>query len=490
MNILLVVANPRDWPVAIHGVETISARTYLFDSAYCDRQDTRVFNLCHSHRYQDRGYYVSLLAEARGHQPVPDVKAIEDVHAGEFASLLADGVADDLAEACGDADEGALELDIFFGRTRERRHGKIGARLFNLLRLPLMRVRFEIDGARWHVASVASLRIAALSEEQKAFAASAAGECLKGHCRRASSEPAAQRPALAILNDRSEPGQPSNSAAIQRFCAAAENAGMRCELIGRNDIERLSEFDALFIRDNTCVDHYTYRFARQAAVSGLVAIDDPDSILKCGNKLYLAELMNHHRLPTPKTLAVHRDNIGDIVPVLGLPCILKKPDGAFSSGVVKAHTEEDARRIANEFLEDSDLILAQEYLPTEFDWRIGILDRKLLFACKYHMVPGHWQIIEHQEDASYVEGMTEAVAIEDIPEQAAEIALKAAGLIGDGFYGVDLKQRGQHFYLIEINDNPNVDAGNEDEIQGEALYREVMEVFRRRIEARKGRRRS
>jgi glutathione synthase/RimK-type ligase-like ATP-grasp enzyme len=67
-----------------------------------------------------------------------------------------------------------------------------------------------------------------------------------------------------------------------------------------------------------------------------------------------------------------------------------------------------------------------------------------------------------------------------------EIALQAANLIGDGFYGVDLKQSGSQYYVIEINDNPNVDAGNEDAVLGDALYREVMGVFRKRIEALKG----
>ena len=40
-------------------------------------------------------------------------------------------------------------------------------------------------------------------------------------------------------------------------------------------------------------------------------------------------------------------------------------------------------------------------------------------------------------------------------------------------------------YLIEVNCNPNIDAGNEDQVLGEALYREVLGVFARRIEERR-----
>jgi glutathione synthase/RimK-type ligase-like ATP-grasp enzyme len=50
---------------------------------------------------------------------------------------------------------------------------------------------------------------------------------------------------------------------------------------------------------------------------------------------------------------------------------------------------------------------------------------------------------------------------------------------------VDVKQSGDNFYVIEVNDNPNLDAGIEDAILREELYRRVMSVFLARIEQRK-----
>ena len=61
-----------------------------------------------------------------------------------------------------------------------------------------------------------------------------------------------------------------------------------------------AEFDALFIRETTLVNHHTYRFARRAASEGLVVIDDPESILKCTNKVFLAELLSRHKMPMPQ----------------------------------------------------------------------------------------------------------------------------------------------------------------------------------------------
>jgi glutathione synthase/RimK-type ligase-like ATP-grasp enzyme len=214
-----------------------------------------------------------------------------------------------------------------------------------------------------------------------------------------------------------------------------------------------------------------------------VVIDDPESILKCNNKVYLAELLGRHRLPVPKTLLVHRDNIAEIVPAIGLPCVLKRPDSSFSIGVQKAETEEELHAKVKCLLEKSDLIVAQEWLPTRFDWRVGVLDRRVLFVCRYYMAPNHWQIILHGESKDdYLEGPTVAYSLGEVPGAVVRLGLKAANLIGDGFYGVDIKQLDGRCVVVEINDNPNVDAGNEDGMLKDALYQEVMGVFLRRIE--------
>jgi glutathione synthase/RimK-type ligase-like ATP-grasp enzyme len=256
-------------------------------------------------------------------------------------------------------------------------------------------------------------------------------------------------------------------------------------LITRDDYGRLAEFDALFIRDTTYVEQYTYRFAQRAASEGLVVIDDPQSIVRCTNKVYLAELLTRHKLPIPRTLVVHRDNAKFLVQELGLPCVLKKPDSSFSKGVVRVDQVDELSRRLPEFLAESELVVAQEFLPTTFDWRIGILDRQPLFACKYYMAQGHWQIIRHDREGRGRYGRSETVPVEIAPRKVVQIAQKAANLIGDGLYGVDIKESDGKFYLIEVNDNPNIDAKAEDAILKDELYRRIMSVFLRRIERRK-----
>ena len=75
--------------------------------------------------------------------------------------------------------------------------------------------------------------------------------------------------------------------------------------------------------------------------------------------------------------------------------------------------------------------------------------------------------------------------IEDAPDHVVNTALRACKLIGNGFYGVDLKESGRRTYVIEVNDNPSVEAGFEDRILKDDLYLAVMEVFLKRIEAQK-----
>ncbi len=480
-----MVNNPRDWPLDVPGVIVVPARAYLTDPAYGSDRFARVFNLCKTYRYQSLGYYVSLLAEARGHKPLPRASTIEDLQSRNMVRLLTEGLDELIQKSLAPIKSDTFELSIYFGRNVASRHDPLSRQLFNLLQAPLLRADFERRDHHWRICSVRPIAASDIPPQHQEFAVQATTAYFMGRRRRARKQ-AAPRYDLAILHDPNNPEPASNARAMQKFEKAAQALGMHVEFITKADFGRLAEFDALFIRDTTFVNHYTYRFSRRAAAEGLVVIDDPDSILKCNNKVYLAEILARHRIPAPKTLLVHRDNVDQIIPTLALPCVLKQPDSSFSVGVVKVESEEELPAKVSGLLDKSELIIAQEYLPTEFDWRVGILDRRPLFVAKYYMVPGHWQIIKHgDQKQDFVEGATVALSIGDAPDRVVKLGLKAANLIGDGFYGVDIKQVGNRLYIIEINDNPNVDAGNEDSVLKDALYREVMGVFLKRIEARK-----
>ena len=168
---------------------------------------------------------------------------------------------------------------------------------------------------------------------------------------------------------------------------------------------------------------------------------------------------------------------------LGYPMVLKMPDGAFSTGVFKVKDREEFDARAAQLFRDSELILAQAYTPTDFDWRIGVLNGEVLYACRYYMSRGHWQIVDHSKGKPR-EGGFDTLTTDEVPKAVIQTALKAANAIGNGLYGVDLKQVGRKVLVIEVNDNPNLDAGVEDKISGIELYRRIMREFLRRLDAR------
>ena len=75
--------------------------------------------------------------------------------------------------------------------------------------------------------------------------------------------------------------------------------------------------------------------------------------------------------------------------------------------------------------------------------------------------------------------------VREAPGDVVRLAVKAANAIGDGLYGVDLKQTDGRAVVIEVNDNPSIDAGVEDAYLGEDLYRRIIGELVRRLERKR-----
>lgn len=483
MQTLIVVDKPRNWPFAISGVEVVSARDYLSGERYGEARGAKVFNLCKSYRYQTIGYYVSLLAEARGHKPIPRISAIQDMKSQTMMRFTSGELDELIQKSLAPIQSSRFTLSVYFGRNVAKRYDRLSAKLFGAFHVPFMRAQFG-KGRKWALQSVNTIAAEDIPEEHRDFVIESAQEFF---ARRTASAPRRRstRFDIAILVNPEDPTPPSDEPAIKKFIRAAGHVGLGVEVITKEDYGRVAEFDALFIRETTSVNHHTFRFARRAAAEGLVVIDDPESILKCANKVFLAELLRKKKIPTPGTMIVHKDNMDKVSSALGFPCILKTPDSSFSQGVIKVDNEVELKEKAEELLKGSELIIAQSYLPTEYDWRVGVLGKRPLYVCKYYMAEGHWQIINHTVVGPAREGNAEGTPVSEAPEKVVKMGVKAASLIGDGLYGVDLKQSGGKVYVIEVNDNPNIEAGYEDAALKDGLYLAVMTHFLKKIEQKK-----
>jgi len=465
-------------------VEVVAARQYLTRPEYSDLRSAKVYNLCRSFRYQTTGYYVSLLAEARGHKPCPSVGTIQDIKSQTMIRFVSEELDELIQKSLERIQSDKFTLSVYFGRNLAQRYERLSMHLFNMFEAPLLRVQFVRDKNKWSLRSVSAIAASEIPDAHRDFVMQTAAQHFAGRRSRVQRK-SAMRYDLAILHNPEDAEPPSNAKALEKFIKAAEALAIDAELITRDDFGRLAEFDALFIRETTFLNHHTYRFSRRADSEGLVVIDDPVSIMRCTNKVYLAELMWRHKIPTPKTMVVHKGNMDQVGSTLGFPCVLKKPDSAFSHGVSKCENNDELAQKLDQLLDESDLVVAQEFVSTTFDWRIGILEQRPFYACKYHMAPQHWQIINRADSGSGRYGRVETIPVELAPRRAVSLALKAANLIGDGLYGVDVKQSGKLFYVIEVNDNPTIDAGIEDSILRDELYRRIMDVFLDRIEKKK-----
>lgn len=482
MRHLVVVNDPKEWSFPQAKVEVVAARVYLTHPSYSTLERVRVVNLCRSLAYQKTGYYVSLLADARDHRPLPSNETIQNMKSQAVASIAGSDVQELIEKSLHGITSDEFVLSIYFGRNLAERHNKLATALFQMFPCPFMQANFSrIDKTRrWRLDALKPLAHEDIPPAHMNFVRDVTVAYLaKPHLR--SRKPASYPYDLAILVDHSTKDSPSNKRALQKFVKAGNEVGFNVEFVQQADYGRLAEFDALFIRTTTSVNHYTFRFACRAKALGIPVIDDPVSILRCSNKVYLAELADQQAILTPNTMIVHRGNVGDLEARLGLPCVLKEPDSAFSVGVNLVRNADELAQRVEEMLKRSDLVIAQGFVPTEFDWRVGILDGVPLYACRYYMADGHWQIMKRESGGETDFGRAETLPIEQAPTRVVKTALKAANHIGRGLYGVDLKEVSGKVYMIEVNDNPNIDSGFEDAVLGDELYLRIMRTFMARV---------
>jgi len=79
-RLIIVVERTADWGSYYPSDNVMSARDYLKQVESNSSDDrVQVINLCRSYKYLGVGYYVSLLAEARGHKVIPSVRTINDL---------------------------------------------------------------------------------------------------------------------------------------------------------------------------------------------------------------------------------------------------------------------------------------------------------------------------------------------------------------------------------------------------------------------------
>jgi glutathione synthase/RimK-type ligase-like ATP-grasp enzyme len=481
---VILVDQPRDLPNAETPHKVITTTEYLARPRLFEIGRPKLVNLARSYAYQSKGYYASLLAEARGHRVVPTVETMLELREQKLYEHALPELEDELNRCARRADfqpDAELRLIVCFGIARDARFESFGRLLFDWFRCPALEV--IVDPGDWlSIDRIRPRNITRLANGEAEFFR----QSLHNHTKRDWRDPKARAVAkydLAVLYDPNEKMAPSSSASIKYFARIAEKLSVDVEPITKRQLAELAEFDGLFIRETTSIDNHTYRFARRAWQEGMPVIDDPISMIRCTNKVFLMELLGQNQVPTPPTVIIAEDtDLGKAIDELSLPLVVKIPDGSFSRGVHKVETLSEFKRVCDELFEETDLLLAQKFLPTEFDWRVGVLAGEPLFVCQYRMARGHWQIVKHRSDGSAREGGFKTFDLDQAPPALIDVAVRAARPIGEGFYGVDIKQTDNGFIVMEVNDNPNLEHGIEDVIGKDEVWMRLLRWFIERFE--------
>ncbi len=481
MNKYIVVDTPKNWEFLQGNIPIISSKDYITNPDFFKIKKARIFNLCRSYSYQSKGYYVSLLAEARGHIPIPTTKNLVDLKAPRLVRVISEEFDELIQQNLKNIKSREFELSVYFGQNVASKYKELSANFFKHFQIPFLKVKFVFTN-RWKIQYIKSISILDIQEEHKSIAHEFAKDFFSKK-RYDIAKPSKAIYDLAILVAQNDPAPPSNKKALKKFIEVAEKNNFYVEIVHPKDFSRLSSFDALFIRQSTEVNNEAYAFARKAQQENIAIIDYPDAIVKCCNKVFMAEALENAGIPAPKTVIVHSENLLEVPSLLNFPLVLKAPDSTFSFGVKKAHDQEEYLRLVKGMLQESDLIIAQEYCPSEYDWRIGVLDHQPFFACRYYMAKGHWQIYNWDApEKDDQDGNADTMALEEVPAEIIQMALDATKIMGLGLFGIDIKVVNGNPIVIEINDNPNIDYGVEDRYYGDLVYSKIIEALIKRLE--------
>jgi glutathione synthase/RimK-type ligase-like ATP-grasp enzyme len=267
--------------------------------------------------------------------------------------------------------------------------------------------------------------------------------------------------------------------ALQNFKQVATGLGHEFDFVFRENVSAISKYDAVFIRATTDPLSTAYVVSRTASELGLRVVDDPKSIQICGNKIHQYALFEKCGIPHIPTLFInkeefHHKQILGIFREFGKPVVVKAPYTSFSRYVEKVACETSFREVALRFFRKSDVLTVQKFMPTAFDWRVGVLNNEVLYVCKYMIPKGRWKHgAKLRGKPTVIWGRTFSMKRENAPVKLKEIALKACGVIGNGLYGVDIKEANGGYVVVEVNDNPSIYAGYED-LRNKDVYGKII----------------
>lgn len=283
---------------------------------------------------------------------------------------------------------------------------------------------------------------------------------------------------IAIFTDRTTLRSSAGLSSLFAFKKAANDMGHGLDFVFKDNLLDIHKYQAVLIRGLTDPLNSTYMVARLCEQNGIRVLDKSEDIRTCADKISMYSHLKLLNVPMPATKFIAVEDLTelngkDLFEEMGTPLVLKAPHSSFSAYVAKAHNIDEFIKIGKKFTRRADWIVVQQYLPSRFDWRVILLDGKVLSVCQYIMDPNAWKIVDKDKEGNILQCTVEGKNINDVSPELIETAKLAGKAIGTGIYGVDLKEVDGKFYVIEVNDNPNIDEGLEDQ-QSPKIYEWII----------------
>lgn len=200
----LIVVDNNEQALALSFENVITFNTYLRDYPKRNEPKTRIINLCDSSQYLSKGYYCSLLAEARKHQVLPSVKTINALRSGHAPTL----------------NTGQIDGAVYFGNALNELQSKAAKSVFKQYPAPILFVDQQGLLQQGSLTSLSEQQYTAFIERLNEFTQT---QWRIGKVERRF------RWDMAILVDHNEKVPPSDRDAIARFIKAAAKHGINAK---------------------------------------------------------------------------------------------------------------------------------------------------------------------------------------------------------------------------------------------------------------------
>lgn len=281
---------------------------------------------------------------------------------------------------------------------------------------------------------------------------------------------------LAVFTERYTIRSSVELTALTNFRLAAFEQGHELDFLFKSELKYIRNYDGILIRALTDPLNTSYVVARHAEMLGKRVLDHSSAILICCDKVNMYRRLEARGVPIPETRYLAESDLTAVTAVrlfeeLGVPLVLKAPNSSFSAYVDRVTTPEAFVKVGRRFLRRADRVVVQQYMPSDFDWRVITLAGRVLAVVKYAFAPAQWKLMDRTAEGEWANVV--ATPLADADPQLLVTALAASDAIGESLYGVDLKEIDGEYYVIEVNDNPTIAAGEEDQANPE-IYAEII----------------